>query len=49
MVTMKQKIRSNRTADKGESVKLISDELDVEITIVKDWRRNPFKIIAHNF
>ena len=36
---MEQKPNALERLDKGESVKLISDELCVGITTVKDWRR----------
>lgn len=36
MIT-EQKLQAIERLDKGESLTQISDELDVEITTVKDW------------
>lgn len=37
---MEQKLNTTGRLDKDESVKLISDVLDVGITKVKDWHQN---------
>lgn len=40
VVTIKEKLSAIERLEKGESVKVISDEFSVGVTTVKDWRRN---------